>query len=98
VSTLDSHGEQTCAQLFQEVLAPWESTDPLAFPCEALKQVSAELVILRAALTADHESGPLDDEMVGRAIVGIENRARVAAEVAWRLFRVKCEEDSEVPS
>jgi hypothetical protein len=70
--------------LFGRVLAPWEGLTPFPFAIEALRQIAAELVVLRAALT-NPEDGELDAEIIGRAVCGLENRARAAAEFAGRL-------------
>jgi hypothetical protein len=52
----------------------------------ALKQIAAELVVLRAAVCeGDEGDGPLATDIVSRALSGIEGRARVAAEVAEAL-------------
>lgn len=73
------------------VVAPWESMiepHPLALAVEALNQLSAELCVLRAALCEGAEGeGPLATEIVSRALTGIEERARVAAQVAERLSK-----------
>ncbi len=59
---------------------------PLAVAVDALKQLSAELSVLRAALCEGSEDeGPLNTTIVSRTITGLEERARGAAEVAERL-------------
>lgn len=84
------HGAEdkaTCAAMFAAALAPWEGAHPLAFAEDALKQLSAELSVLEQALSEANaaESGALNPTIIRRAIVGLENRARVAAEVVSRL-------------
>jgi hypothetical protein len=73
-------------------VAPWESSvespHPLAVAVDALNQLGAELCVLRAALCEGAEGeGPLATEIISRALTGIEERARVAAEVAQRLTK-----------
>lgn len=89
-----THGAEekaSCAAMFQAALAPWESTHPLAFAEDALKQLSAELTILEQALSDANaaEGGALNRTIVRRAIVGLESRARVAAEVVSRLAKAE---------
>jgi hypothetical protein len=93
----------SCAALFSAALAPYEGTNPLAFACEALRQISADLCVFEHSLSDANENGegPLSHELVRRFIAGIEGRARVASEVARRLGEARggqqetAENDSE---
>jgi len=70
------------------VVAPWEHMSALPVAVDALKQIGAELCVLRAALCEGSEDeGPLSQEIISRAITGIGERARVAAELVDRLSK-----------
>lgn len=67
-------------------LAPWEAPDPLPFTMEALRQLSSDLRILRAALCdSDPSEGQLCRETISRTIAGLAERADAAAVIADRL-------------
>ncbi len=84
--TQDHPEKATCAAMFQSMLAPWEGTAPIPFAEDALRQLSAELCILESAMSdANQAEGPLNNTIMRRALVGLQHRARVAAEVLLRL-------------
>ncbi|HVY32584.1 MAG TPA: hypothetical protein VHB79_38870 [Polyangiaceae bacterium] len=88
---MSTPADPTDLRLAAAVVAPWACASeppPLVLAVEALNQLSAELCVLRAALCeGDEGEGPLATEIVSRAITGIEERARVAAQVAERLSK-----------
>jgi hypothetical protein len=57
---------------------------------EGLMQLHAELSVLEEYLSSDnHQNTPLNDQIVTAVIVGLEQRTRALAALAWNTMKIE---------